>query len=97
MKFGSIIGNGYRTRASICALMAADIHTLDEFLDSIQSARATGFKRLLVRISPNVYHCGPDTDDIDSVESLVHLYAGCGIDIAAGLQQSTGSNQNESV
>lgn len=91
MRFGTINGNA---NAAILAGIALDNN--ESFFERINAAR-------VIRIRHAVVLCDPDGYSFVTIlpgtetEFVLDKFAGYGIDIAAGLQHSTGSNQNEPV
>jgi len=88
MQFGTINGNAYRCYEMAMSFMVYNEQPIEEFIRVLQAARIIRIRNVLLLIDPDSYFVEP-LDGFGPGD--LHYYAGSGIEIAAGLQQSTGS------
>lgn len=94
MKFGTINGNAARSRALALFL---PVDSVDLFLSDLRAFRLMNFRHAVIYTGPNPGHVFPNSDRDDCFDWNLDYWSGRGIDIAADIQHSTGSNQNEPV
>lgn len=97
MKFGTINGNAAQAHDLALSILTGQPGACDDFLRTLAAARVVRYRHTILRFEDS--YCFPDADysHPEWWDSGLLYSAGAGIDIAAGLQHSTGSNQNEPV
>lgn len=97
MKYGTINGNAGQAHDLALAILVGRPGPAEDFLRALAAARFVRFRHSILNFEDS--YCFPEANysHPEWWDSSLLYSAGSGIDIAAGLQQSTGSNQNESV
>jgi hypothetical protein len=96
MQFGTINGNAAQAHDSALSWLAVKPGVTD-FLAMLGASRLVRYRHVIVTPHSGWFNAEADDSHPQWWESGLREYAGRGIDIAAGLQHSTGSNQNEPV
>jgi hypothetical protein len=93
MKFGTINGNAAAAHDLALSILTGQPDSMFPFLRALNSARFCRYRHLVILQTGTEYFIAANHDyPIWWADSSLLYSAGSGIEVAAGLQQSTGSN-----